>query len=452
MFSGYQEDDVFDIGSFPARTCAGVSRRSFLRLATSASLGLGLGGKLLANPARPRARSVIFVFLWGAPSHLDTFDPKPNAPADYRGPYGLIPTRTPGVHFTELLPRVAQRSHRFSLIRTHVTSNSAHPQGGTVALTGFEENPGPMQPNFGSIVARARGTAAALPPFVSLARGPLADSTTPIRGYGGATLGARHDPFMVGCSELGEVNMPALQILGDLNPARIVDRHHLRAQLDNLAGSLERAGTQSWGRTYRQAYDLLLQPAARAAFDLTRETPTTRARYGQSVFGQSALLARRLVEAGVPYVQLNYSRHPEAITPGFEFGWDTHIYNFELLQDQHCPIFDRAYSALLDDLHERGLSERTLVVCMGEFGRTPKINARASRDHWTRCYFSLWSGAGLPTGRVLGTSDRLGGEPLGDPVTPLMVGTTIAELAGIDAQARTELGVLSGGRVIDGLL
>jgi hypothetical protein len=170
------------------------------------------------------------------------------------------------------------------------------------------------------------------------------------------------------------------------------------------------------------------------------------------VFGQSALLARRLVEAGVPYVQLNYSRHPEAITPGFEFGWDTHIYNFELLQDQHCPTFDRAFTALLDDLHERGLIDDTLVVCMGEFGRTPKINNRASRDHWTRCYFSLWSGAGLTTGRVLGASDRLGENPVSDPVTPLMVGTTILELAGIDTQTRAELRVVPEGRVIDGLL
>src|SRR5262249_298590 len=145
---------------------------------------------------------------------LDTCDPKPNAPAEYRGPYSVIPTRTPGVHFSELLPQLAQRSHRFNLIRTHVTSNSAHPQGGSVALTGFEEGP-VLHPNFGSIVARARAQSApdarggSLPPFVSLARGPLADSTTPIRGFGGATLGARHDPFMVGCSERGEVNIPA---------------------------------------------------------------------------------------------------------------------------------------------------------------------------------------------------------------------------------------------------
>jgi uncharacterized protein (DUF1501 family) len=442
---------MLDIGSFPARTCAGFGRRSFLRIAASAPLALGLD-TATAAPAKARAKSVIFVFLWGAPSHLDTCDPKPDAPADYRGPYGVIPTRTPGVHFTELLPRLAQQSQRFTLIRSHVASNAGHPQGGTVALTGFDEVPGPIQPNFGAIIARSRGQSGKLPSFVSLARGPLADSTTPIRGFGGGTLGARYDPFMIGCSESGEVNIPALQVLGDLNPARISDRKALLAQLDQAPRALEQAGLQSWGRNYQQAYDLLMEPAARSAFDLTREKPAVRARYGQTVFGQSALMARRLVEAGVPYVQLNYSRHPEAITPGFEFGWDTHIYNFELLQDQHCPIFDRVFTALLDDLHERGLIDRTLVVCMGEFGRTPKINNRASRDHWTRCYFSLWAGAGLPVGRVLGGSDRLGAEVRGDPVTPLMVGTTIMELAGIDTQARAELRVLPEGKVIDGLL
>jgi hypothetical protein len=163
-------------------------------------------------------------------------------------------------------------------------------------------------------------------------------------------------------------------------------------------------------------------------------------------------LARRLVEAGVPYIQLNYSRHPEAISAGFEFGWDTHIYNFELLQDQHCPILDRALPALLDDLHERGLLDETLVVCMGEFGRTPKITDRAARDHWPQCYFSLWAGAGIAGGRVIGESDRRGEAPLSSPITPLMVGTTIAELAGLDTQARAELRVLDGGTVIHGLL
>jgi uncharacterized protein (DUF1501 family) len=449
---------MFEVGSFPVRTCAGVGRRSFLRLAASVPLGLGLASvnQLVAAAEKRRARSVIFVFLWGAPSHLDTCDPKPDAPAEYRGPFAVIPTRTPGVHFTELLPRMAQRSHRYNLIRTHVTSASGHPEAGTVALTGFEEKPQPVHPHFGSIVARGLDAQAAqragkMPPFVSLARGLLGDSSRRIEGYGGGKLGARHDPFMVGCSEAGEVSMPALQILDGLNPARISDRRTLLTQLDQAAQGLERAGIDSWQRNYQQAYDLLLDPKARAAFDLTREPPATRARYGQTAFGQSALLARRLVEAGVSFIQLNYSRHPEAITPGFEFGWDTHIYNFEMLQDQHCPILDRAFSALLDDLYDRGLIEHTLLVCMGEFGRTPKITPRASRDHWPQCYFSLWAGAGLAAGRVPGSSDRRGELPLENPVTPLMVGTTIAELAGLDTQKRAELGVLPGGSVIHGL-
>jgi uncharacterized protein (DUF1501 family) len=447
---------VLDIGSFRSRTCAGVSRRSFLRLASTVPLGLGLtaqcGALAAAEAAKAaRAKSVIFVFLWGAPSHLDTFDPKPTAPAEYRGPFGVIPTRTPGVHFTELLPQTAARSDRFTLIRSHVTSAPGHPDAGTVALTGFEEQP-QVRPNFGSILAKHRGASGDLPPFVSLARGQLADSQRRIEGYGGGHLGAVYDPLLVGCSEQGEVSIPALQILEGLNPARISERKNLQSQLDEELRKLDRAGIESWRRAYQQAYGLLVEPGARAAFDLTKEAPATRARYGKSVFGQSALLARRLVEAGVPYVQLNYSRHPEAISAGFEFGWDTHIYNFELLQDQHCPILDRALPALLDDLTDRGLLDQTLVVCMGEFGRTPRITNTASRDHWPQCYFSLWAGAGIAGGRVLGESDSRGEAPRGDPVKPLMVGTTIAELAGLDTQSRAEMRVLDGGEVIHGLL
>jgi hypothetical protein len=444
---------MLDIGSFKIETCGGVSRRSFLRIAASTPVALGLSGGVLRASQPTRARSVIFIFLWGGPSHLDTFDPKPGAAVEYRGPFGVIPTRTPGVHYTELVPRIASRSDRFSLVRTHVTSAPGHPDGGTVALTGFPELPAPVQPNFGSIVARSRGSQGPLPPFLSITSGPLADSARRIEGYGGGTLSQAHDPFLVGCSPTGEVKFPALELLEGLNPLRVQDRRQLVARLDSAVRRTELAGkNQTWSRNVQSAYDLLLDPKARQAFDLTLETDKTRGRYGYTTFGQSSLMARRLVEAGVPYVQLNYSRHPEAINPGFEFGWDTHIYNFELLQDQHCPILDRAFSALLDDLYDRGLIQDTLVVMMGEFGRTPKINPRASRDHWPQCYFSIWAGGGVQPGRVIGASDRLGEHPAGEPVSPLMVGTTIAHLAGIDTQARAELNVLSGGRVIDGLL
>jgi hypothetical protein len=188
------------------------------------------------------------------------------------------------------------------------------------------------------------------------------------------------------------------------------------------------------------------------AFDLTQEEDRTRAAYGQTTFGQSCLLGRRLVEAGVPYVQVNWSEYVEAMSPGCDFGWDTHIYNFELLQDRHCPILDRAFSALLDDLRDRGLLDSTLVIAMGEFGRTPQISKRAAREHWQHCYFSIWAGAGIEPGRVIGESDKFGEHPLTRKITPLMVGTTIAELMGIRAKERAEMKVLDGGSVIHELL
>ena len=445
---------MFDVGRFSARTCSGLTRRSFLRLGASVPLGLGLPGALaLGRSSVPqRAKSVVFVFLWGAPSHLDTCDPKPNAAVEYRGPFASIQTRTPGVYFSELLPQTAQRSNLYTLIRSHVTTAPGHPDAGTVALTGYEEKPLPVKPNFGSIIAKQRGRVANLPAFISTARGPLADSARIIEGYGGGTLSKAYDPVLVGCGERGEVEIPSLTLLEGMPPQRITDRKTLHDRLDDVQRQVAQSGFDQWARSYQSAYNLLMNPTARAAFDITRESQATRDRYGQTSFGQSALLARRLVEAEVPYIQLNYSRHPEAITPGYEFGWDTHIYNFELLQDQHCPIFDRAFPAFLDDLHERGLLKDTLVVCMGEFGRTPRINKRASRDHWPQCYFSMWAGAGIEPGRVIGESDKIGAHPITTPISPLMVGTTIAELAGIDAQARAALKVLEGGQVIHELL
>src|SRR4051812_35242143 len=213
---------MLDIGSFPPRSCRGPSRRSFLRLAASVPLALGApAAGRLAAAGPPPARSVLFVFLWGGPSHLDTIDPKPAAPVECRGPFGTIPTRTPGLRFTELLPLLAQRSRLFTVCRTHVTSESGHPEAGTMALTGFKEKPGPLQPNFGSILARHRGHARSLPPFVSLARGTLADSARRIEGLGGGTLSASCDPFLVGCSDRGQVEIPALRVLDGLSPQRI---------------------------------------------------------------------------------------------------------------------------------------------------------------------------------------------------------------------------------------
>ncbi len=445
---------MLDIGDFRAKTCNGLSRRSFLRMGASVPVALGAAGLSdVAHAAtNAKAKSVLLVWLWGAPSHLDMLDPKPDAPAEYRGPFAPIATRNAGIQFTELLPKLAERSDRFSLVRSMVSSNGGHPGAGTVGLTGFEENPEPVQPNFGSIVAKHRGHSGELPPFFYVGRGIPRDLPRRIKGYGGGVLGKTFDPFLVNCSAHGHVEIPVLKLLDGLTPNRVNDRNVLLNQLGNSVRDLENAGFAHWDRTYQTAYGLLTKRKARDAFDLTRESQSTRSKYGYTTFGQSCLLSRRLVETGVPYVQVNWSEYVEAMSPGCDFGWDTHIYNFELLQDRHCPIFDRAFSALLDDLEDRGLLDTTLVVAMGEFGRTPKINKRAARDHWPRCYFSMWAGAGVQPGRVIGESDKLGQDPVTAPITPLMAGTTIAELCGIDVQARSEMKVLENGQVIHDLL
>lgn len=445
---------MLKLGSFKTQVCQGMSRRAFLQLAAGLPLAGAMAAPLAALENRygqARAKSVILVWLWGAPSHLDTFDPKPKAPSSHRGPFSTIATRTPGVQFTELLPRLAARNDRFTLIRSNRTTAPGHPDAGTLALTGAPEAPGPVWPNFGSIVARHRvGTE--LPPFVSVGRGIPRDVVRPIVGYGGGQWGKAYDPFLLSCTELGEVDIPELKLIEGLSPDRLANRSLLLATLDESRKRLEDSRVLDWNQKYQSAYALLASPEARRALDLSQENHQTRSAYGQTSFGQSCLLARRLVEARVPYVQVNWSQYVEAMTPNCDFGWDTHIYNFELLADRHGPIFDRAFSALLDDLSDRGLLASTLVVAMGEFGRTPKINGQAARDHWPNCYFSLWAGGGVQPGRTIGESDRRGEEPVTAPISPAMVGTTICELAGISSQARAEMRALPGGQVIHELL
>ena len=447
---------MLNVGQFKSSTCSGLSRRSFVQL--SASLPLALGAANLGNVAqaslKARAKSVIFLWLWGAPSHIDTLDPKPDAPSDVRGPFSTIETRTPGLRFTELLPKLAASSDLFTVMRSHVTFAPGHPDAGTFGLTGFAENPAPTHPNFGAIVGKHRGASGSLPPFVMLGRGVPRDVVRIVDGWGGGRLGGNQDPFLISCSAEGRAEIPSLKLLEDLSPTRLGDRRKLLETLESaerrLDATQERAAVEggAWGDQFRRAYDLLTQPEARDAFDLSRESAAIREAYGFTAFGQSCLLARRLAEARVPYIHVNWSEYVECMTPNTDFGWDTHIYNFELLPDRHCPIFDRAMSTLLHDLKQRGLLDSTLVVAMGEFGRTPKINNRAARDHWPNCYSSIWAGAGLAGGRVIGASDKQARDPITAPITPLAVGASIAELAGLDTQARAEMNVLPGGVMI----
>jgi hypothetical protein len=449
---------MLGIGSFQAQSCGGPSRRAFLRAGTALPFALPTVFSTLAAPAtarassplKGRAKSVIFVWLWGAPSHIDTIDPKPQAVDNVRGPFATIPTRTPGLHFTELLPKLADRSDLFTVVRSHVTFSGGHPDAGTWGLTGYDEKPS-AKANFGSIVAKHRGPKGTLPPYAMVGRGVPRDVVRKVEGYGGGPLGRMHDPFLLGCDQAGEVEIPSLKLLEGLVPSRIHDRWALLETLDTARRGFE-SDKSNWRQRHLQAYQLLTRPEARAALDLTSENPRTREAYGQTSFGQSCLLARRLVEAEVPYVHVNWSEYVEAVTPNTDFGWDTHVLNFDLLPDRLCPIFDRAFTALLTDLQDRRLLDSTLVVAIGEFGRTPRINRRASRDHWPRCYSSIWAGAGIEPGRVIGASDRNGEDPVTHPITPLMVGTTITELAGLDTQARAEMQVLDGGTVIQELI
>jgi hypothetical protein len=443
---------MIDIGSFRSRTCQGVSRRSFLRAGFTAPFALAADGQGTLRAAEaPKAKSILLVWLGGGPSHLDLFDPKPKAPAEYRGPFTTIATRTPGVRYTELLPKLAARSHKFSLIRSNVNFHEGHREAGSIALTGASGATAVYPPNFGSIVARQRGHDA-LPRFISLARGPIGDGVGPIQGSGGGTWGHGYDPFLIGCTEKGHLEIPSLKLASGLTPARLADRQYLLGELDRIQRDADSGRYEVWDQLRQKAHALLTSPQGVAALDLSREPAVTRAAYGQTSFGQSCLLGRRLVEAGVPYVQVNWSRFVEVYYSFSDYGWDTHADNFGLIAEWHAPLFDRVLSTLLDDLEARGLLDTTLLICMGEFGRTPRINEIGSRDHWHQCYFSLWAGSGVQPGRTIGESDARGEHPVSDPITPAMVGTTILELTGIGSAMRAELRVLTEGRVIHELL
>ncbi len=443
---------MLEIGSFSSRSCSGMTRRSFVRVAGSLPAFLGLSS-LASRAARgaeaPRARSVMMVWLWGGPSHLDTFDPKPDASDAVRGPFATIPTRTPGARFTELVPRLARRSDLFAVVRSTRLSGNHD----MLALTGKRGSRSGHEPNFGSIVSSyARGTL--LPPFISIVprtRIGHGFRSIAVPGFGAGRLGAAHDPFVVRCSASGEADVPSLKLVDGLSPGRLDDRRTLREELDTLKRAVDSDAFHDWNRQEDAAYSLLSSGDAFRAFDLSSESARVRGAYGRTTFGQSLLLGRRLVEHGVPYVHVNWSLGVDGLQEGSNMGWDTHRNGFGQLMNYHGPIFDRAFSALLDDLHERGLLESTLVVAMGEMGRTPKINKVGGRDHWATCS-TLWAGGGVEGGRIVGETDAIGGEPVTRPMTSLMVGTTIAELTGVDSQARAEANVLAGGEVISELL
>jgi hypothetical protein len=400
---------------------------------------------LLGRPAGAagRAKSCIFLFLSGGPSQYETFDPKPDAPSEVRGTFKALRTNVPGVEVTEHLPLLARRADRYALVRSVTHTEANHPAGVYWMVTGRKYPRATARavalsredhPHFGSALSVVRpADSAAVPTFVTLPE--QMNPNGPIRaGQHAGFLGAAHDPFVIN----GDPNLPGftpgeLRVREGLSADRLLRRRGLLEQA-NLRAALADPfeGEVSVPSNYSQAFDLVTGNAAARAFDLGRESAATRERYGRHIFGQSTLLARRLVESGVRLVAVNWVRHDNG--PGGQ-GWDSHSRHLEWSKDELLPPTDRAVSALLGDLDERGLLDETLVVVMGEFGRTPRFNAQGGRDHWPHVFSVLLAGGGIRGGRVHGASTADGAYPAADAVTPADLAATLYHCLGVPREA-----------------
>ncbi|MFO0959148.1 MAG: DUF1501 domain-containing protein [Isosphaeraceae bacterium] len=411
-----------------------ASRRDALKAGALAMTGLGLPalwqGRALAGAPR-RAKSCILIFQWGGPSQLDTWDPKPDAPAEIRGQFRPIATSTPGVVISEHFPRLARQTHRLALIRSMTHDDPAHLSTAHRVLTGHlapkqkSDADGPSSndwPYLGSLIARVRPKGGAMPQSV-LMPWTVAHPAAPggkAPGQHGGWLGVAYDPFRLE----GDPNQPGFRVSG-MDLPEGVDPGRLGRRRD-LLGSLDDAPTGPWPGFRARALDALQSAEARGAFQIDREDPKLRDRYGRHIHGQCLLMARRLVEAGVELVTVNWHND------GANF-WDTHGDNFNHLKNRLMPPADQGFDALLDDLDCRGLLDETLVVWVGEFGRTPRITAaNAGREHWPRCYTAALAGGGIRGGQVYGASDRWAAYPAKDPVSPEDLGATILHALGVD--------------------
>jgi hypothetical protein len=343
------------------------------------------------------------------------------------------------------------------------TGSNDHGVAGTIGLTGSAAGgvglnglplPGGARPATGSVVARVRtaaGKPGKLPPFMVIG-GKLHQGKKAIIGEGGGPLGGSYDPFRLVYDPSHGTKVPALQLPADLTPDRLGDRNVLLGAFDKLERRTEDLAGRRTLTDYRaQAFAMLTSPAARKAFNLTAEPAEVKERYGLTRFGQSCLLGRRLIEAGVPFVQVNWSDHVEAEEDSGDGGWDHHYRNFQIMQDRHGPWLDQSFSALLDDLEKRGLLKTTLVIAMGEFGRSPKINDKAGREHWEHCYSALFAGGGIKGGRVIGSSDAKAWHPHDRPTSPADVAATVQHVVGVTSEQAQTLGVAVPGKVIEEL-
>jgi uncharacterized protein (DUF1501 family) len=440
---------MFDIQLHPRhrRLCNGWKRRDFLRVGALAPLGLTLAGMMQAEArgaavdAARRAKSIILVYLGGGLSHHDSFDPKPDAAAEIRGKYSTISTKLPGIRYGELLPKLAQQTDLYTLIRSGAHNNDHHETATNWVMSGRFGSPFGDYPAIGAVVAHETGFRSLVPPYVSVPNNP---SFTWELGRS-AFLGGRYESFKAGDPNANGYKVRDLARSQSLSEASLQRRQTLLQAVDSL-GQHVRGNDQvaTYDEFQKRAAEMILSPQAQAAFDVEKETSELRERYGRTTFGQSCLLARRLVEGGVTFVTINYG------------GWDHHGKIFPSL-DKKLPEFDQGFSALLDDLQQRGLLSDTLVVAMGEFGRTPKINKDEGRDHWGPAASLVMAGAGVKGGQVIGATDEIGAHATKQPVRPADVAFTMLSSLGIHPRKHIHtpdgrpLEILDEGQLIEGL-
>jgi hypothetical protein len=431
---------LLDVGT---RLCDGLTRRQWLTLSGLTAFGAAVP-RGTASPRKERAfgqaKSVIVLFLTGGPPQHDTWDPKPDAPAEIRGETQPIASAVPGLRVGHLMPKIAAVAQHVCVLRAMSTGDNAHSSSGYAMLTGQAHQPLTIEngrasppndaPCLAAIVKSLRPRRGHLPTALTLPERLVNTPNIPWPGQEGGYLGRAADPWLLTCDPgAARFRVPELVFPAELPPLRVDARHSLLAQVNRHFENIGRHGTYDLER--RQAFALLRSPSARRAFDLDEEPMAVRDRYGRSKFGHSVLLARRLVEAGVPFVQVNYPREASDMTTNSP-QWDTHQDHYARLRQVLMPRLDDAYAALIGDLAQRGLLDETLVVLMGEFGRTPRINPDAGRDHWGPCFSVALAGGGVRGGQVFGSSDRVGAFPRDGRVLPQDLHATILHCLGID--------------------
>jgi hypothetical protein len=457
------------------RLCDGLTRREMLRVGGLGALGLSLPELLrgqqsaaarTASPARPtggRAKSCIVLFLMGGPPQHSTWDPKPDAPAQVRGEFKPIATNVPGIHVSELMSRTARVADKICLLRAVSSNDNAHSSSGYYMLTGQPHqpmnaenaNPGPPNdyPSLGGVVRRLKHDRGGLPAAITLPMRIFNTDGSVWPGQDAGFLGRNTDPWLFTCKPAAaDFRIPEFSLPAEVPATRLHGRHTLLQHVNRRLDDVEHSGVLNhFDRQSQQAFDLLRSRRSREAFRLDREPVAARDRYGRSQFGQSVLLARRLVEAGVSLVQVNWFRGPDE--PEDNPCWDSHTKETQRLKTVLAPPMDQAYSALLEDLAQRGLLDETLVLCMAEFGRSPKMNPAGGRDHWGYVYSVALAGGGVRGGQVYGASDKVGGQPKDGRVQPQDVSATVFHCLGYraDTEIHDTLGrplPISRGEVI----